>query len=273
MVVSLLPFPLLYLLSDLVFFLIYHIIGYRKKVVYYNLKLSFPEKQEHEIHAISKKFYKHLADLILESIKSFTISKKQILKRVHAPIRLDEELKNKQSVIYLLGHYGNWEWINLAGCLQDGHQIHTVYHQLSNPYFDKLFIKSRSRFGAKLSEMKKVARNLVQLRNETIATTLVADQNPKPEQAIWVDFLNRKTAFFAGPSRIAEKFGHQVYYINIKKLKRGYYEAIPTKLNHDQKNIVQSYAIQLEKNIKQAPEYWLWSHRRWKHKYEDFNEI
>lgn len=270
--ISLLPFPLLYLLADFLYFLMYYVVGYRKKVVYYNLKLSFPRQEEREIHQISTKYYKHLADLMVESVKGFTISEKQLTNRVTI---LDDVLKTEfdkgKSIILLLGHYGNWEWAGTSASIQTYHKMHIVYHELSNAHFDQLYKKTRSKFGAHLSEMKQVARNLIKLRNEKIATALVADQNPHPDSAVWVDFLHRKTAFFPGPEKIAQKFNQPVYYVHVTKIKRGYYQLLPVLIPDGEKNLIQEYASRLEKDILKKPEYWLWSHRRWKHKFEDYH--
>ena len=159
----------------------------------------------------------------------------------------------------------------MSASVQTYHDMHIVYHQLSHKQFDDLYKKTRSKFGAHLSEMKQVARNLVKLRKEKIATALVADQNPAPESAIWVDFLSRKTAFFPGPDKIASKFKQPAYYVHVTKPKRGHYQLLPILIPDDTENLIQEYASRLEKDIIEAPEYWLWSHRRWKHKFEDYN--
>ena len=278
MVISLLPFPLLYLLADFLFFMLYHVTGYRKRVVYYNLKLSFPDKQEYEIFKIRKQFYKHLSDLMLETIKGFTISKKQLLKRViieSEPMR--QAAEENRSILLLLGHYGNWEWGGQCASIAQRHQMHIVYHELSNGSFDKLFYRMRGRFGAHLSKMEEVFRRLIQLRSELIATCLVADQNPDPTTAYWGEFLNRKTAFFKGPAKIGRKLNNPIFYASMQKVKRGYYTLVPTLISYNPQEeteevILDEYIRRLEEDINHKPEFWLWSHRRWKHKYEDHHE-
>jgi Kdo2-lipid IVA lauroyltransferase/acyltransferase len=268
----------LYLLSNFLYVLLYHVIGYRKKVVYHNLKLSFPEWSEAKIHKTSKAFYSHLADLIVESVKSFSISEEEILQR--ATVTNDfitREFGENKSVILLLGHIGNWEWVGLGASAFLPFKIHIVYHQLSNPDFDKLMYNTRSRFGAYLSRMEDTLRSMVKQRSEIVATCLVADQNPSPENAYWIDFLNRKTAFFRGPFKLAHKFKQPCYYASIKKVSRGKYHSELVLLGDKDQELTEDelmhrYVELLEKDIREHPEFWLWSHRRWKHKYEDYAE-
>lgn len=268
----------LYLLSDFLYVIIYCVFGYRKKIVYHNLKLSFPEKSEREIFSIRKQYYHYLADLIVETVKCFSISKKEILKRLDFP--KDFTRKNNlegKSFILLLGHMGNWEWAGLTYSAYGEYKMHIVYHQLSNKKFDELMYKMRSKFGAHLSKMEDTLRGMLALKNQATVTCLVADQNPSPKNAYWTNFLNRKTAFFKGPFKLAQKFNQPIIYINIKRVSRGKYLAEPTLVSYDSKSasedeILEKFVRLLEKNIQDTPPYWLWSHRRWKHKYEDYHE-
>jgi len=276
LLVSLLPFKLLYLLSDFFYFLIYKVIGYRKQVVYYNLKRSFPDYQEREIFKIRKDFYHHLCDIFLESIKSATISKKQMLKRskVVNENLLFEKYKD-QSVIFMLGHYCNWEWAGQLASIHFDHKIHIIYHELSNPEFDRFFYKMRSKFGAHLSTMKNAFREMIRLKNQASATCLVADQNPSPHTAFWTKFLSQDTPFFRGPAKLGQKLDYPIFYISSEKNKRGYYTFEPKLVFENPKEvseemIIKKYTELLEADIKEQPAYWLWSHRRWKHKYEDY---
>ena len=272
---SLMPLSVFYVFSDGIYVLLYHIVGYRKKVVYHNLKLSFPEKSEHEITLIQKEFYTHLADLFVEIIKSFSISREEITERLDVSNYIYEEFGENIPAISLLGHTGNWEWAGLGGCVIQPFKLHIVYHQLSNPEFDKLMYKTRSRFGAELSKMEDTLRSMIRLRNVPHTTCLVADQNPPPENAYWIDFLNRKTAFFRGPFKLAHKFKQPCYYLGMEKVKRGYYKMKPVLITSKDREmtedeLMEAYVRALENDIKANPAYWLWSHRRWKHKYEDY---
>lgn len=272
--ISLLPFWVLYRVSDLFFVIIYYVLGYRKKVVLDNLRNSFPEKSEQELKKIAFDFYRYLCDLFLETFKTLTISKKQML----AHCKMNEETqklfdsyhKQQRSIILVMGHFGNWEW---AGNVVDSskHQLYVIYHQLSNKYFNQLVIKMRTRFGTKLIEMKSTLRDMVTNRKEVTATAFIADQTPFPESAYWTTFLNQDTPVFTGTEKIASKFNYPVIYISIKRIKRGYYEIFGELLFENPKEtkegeISEAHTRRLEKDIIAQPEIWLWSHRRWKHK-------
>jgi Kdo2-lipid IVA lauroyltransferase/acyltransferase len=266
----------LYWISNALYFLLFYIIGYRKKVVYFNLKLSFPEKSEYELTIIQKEFFRHLADLIVESVKSFSISKEEILSRVKLPTDfISNDFGEDRSIILLLGHMGNWEWAGLGASAITPFRMHIVYHQLSNPEFDSLMYNTRSKFGAELSKMEDTLRSMIRLKDRPTATCLVADQNPSPENAYWIDFLNRKTAFFRGPFKLAYKFKQPCYYVGIEKTKRGQYQLKPILISSKDREmtedeLMEAYVRSLEIDIKENPAYWLWSHRRWKHKHEDY---
>jgi Kdo2-lipid IVA lauroyltransferase/acyltransferase len=274
---SLLPMSVLYAVASFIKFLLLKVFKYRKKVVYYNLKLSFPTYSEQEIYLILNEFYTHLSELIVESIKSFSISTKELISRVDFPTDfVIREFGEDKSSIALLGHIGNWEWAGMAYSAKVNSMAHIVYHKLSDPQFDNLMKKTRSKNGAQLSSMEETLRTFVKNRNQIICTCLVADQNPNPEGAYWTDFLERKTAFFRGPAKLAQKFNMPVYYAEIVKPKKGYYKLTLELLIKDPKvatedEIIETYVKRLEKDIKSNPSLWLWSHRRWKHKYEDFN--
>ena len=273
--ISVLPFPLFYLLSDGVYFLLYKVIGYRKKVVYANLKNSFPEKSHEELKAIEKKFYKYLCDLFLETLKTLTISKEQAVKRCafnESTITIFKELhEQKKSCIVVMGHYGNWEWAGNSFSLINPQQLYVIYHPLSNKNFDKLMYNMRTRFGTKLYAMKDTMREMIRNRNEVNATAFIADQTPAPESAYWTTFLNQDTPVFWGTEKIAQKLNFPIVYVTVNRVKRGYYEVNSEYLVMEPKNtkegeISELHTRKLEKDIKAQPEIWLWSHRRWKHK-------
>lgn len=271
---SLLPFWLLYRVSDLFFVILYYVLGYRKKVVMENLRNSFPEKSEKEIKKIAFDFYRYLCDLFLETFKSLTVSKETMRVRCKmnegAQTLFDSYYTQQQSIILVMGHFGNWEW---AGNTFDSskHQLFVIYHQLSNTYFNQLVIKMRTRLGTKLIEMKSTLRDMVANRKSVTATAFIADQTPFPENAYWTTFLNQDTPVFAGTEKIASKFNYPVIYVSVKRMKRGYYEIFAELLFENPKQtkegeISEAHTRRLEKDIIAQPAIWLWSHRRWKHK-------
>ena len=272
---SVLPFPVLYFVSDIFYFLIYYVAGYRKKVVLQNLRNSFPQKTEHEIAIICKKFYHHFCDLFLETFKTLTISKQTMLqhcKMNEKAVALMTQLYNdKKSVIIVLGHFGNWEWGGNTFSLICQHQLYVIYHPLANVHFNRLMYNMRTRFGTKLIAMQDTFKAMLANKNEVNATAFIADQTPQPDHAYWTNFLNQPTPVFWGTERIARKLNYPVVYITVKKYKRGYYEcfaellsASPVKTNDCE--ISEKHTKKLEEDIFLQPEIWLWSHRRWKHK-------
>jgi KDO2-lipid IV(A) lauroyltransferase len=273
--ISILPFPLFYLVSDGIYLLLYRVIGYRKKVVYENLKNSFPEKTHEELKKIEKQFYHYLVDLFLETLKTLTISKEEAIKRCKLnpkAIALFNDLyAQKQSCILVMGHFGNWEWAGNTFSLINKQQLYVIYHPLTNKHFDKLMYDMRTRFGSKLYAMKDTMRGMISNRNEINATAFIADQTPSPENAYWTTFLNQDTPVFWGTEKIAQKLNYPVVYVTINRVKRGYYEVNAEILVNEPKNtkegeISELHTRKLEKDIKAQPEIWLWSHRRWKHK-------
>ena len=272
--ISLLPFWMMYRVSDLIFILLYYLLGYRKKVVMENLRNSFPEKSEAELKKIAIDFYRYLCDLFFETIKTLTASRKRML--MHCKMNeetqklFDSYYAQQKSVIIVMGHLGNWEW---AGAVFENsrHQLYVIYHQLSNPYFNTLVIKMRTRLGTRLIEMKSTLREMVSKRKEVCATAFIADQTPFPENAYWTTFLNQDTPVFTGTEKIAQKFNYPVIYVSIKRHKRGQYEVFGELLFDQPKDtqegeISEAHTRRLEHDIRQQPEVWLWSHRRWKHK-------
>ena len=275
---SLLPFWFLYLLSDVLYFVIYYLTGYRKKVVRENLRNSFPEKTDAERSAIERRFYSYLCDLMLETIKMLTISRKQLLKRM-MPVQngIDADIEaiiaNGRPIIGAVGHYGNWEMAALRFSMlyPDVARV-IVYKPLTNPVFDKLFKNMRERLGATLVAMKDILRKLVSLRNQQTFTLLVSDQTPIQESAqYFTQFLNQPTAIFMGVEKLAKSTDAVVVFCDIRCVKRGYYTFSFSLIEDQPKNaephaITNKHVAYLENMIKLAPQYWLWSHRRWKFK-------
>ncbi len=273
--ITLLPLRVLYLFSDLFYLVLYYLAGYRRKVVAVNLRNAFPEKSEAERKKIERRFYRHLADLFAETLKVTHMSPEQITKRfairdVHGFDRLYREGK---SVIALSSHYNNWEWFS-AVQLVTHFRILTIYKPLKNKYFDQFILNLRTKFGIWASPMQYILRDLLKFRNEKILTMsgFIADQAPPPdEHAYWTTFLNQETDFFRGAEKLAVKYDMPVIFVNINKIKRGYYEmAFEIITEHPGEEapdfITSRYAEMLEAVIREKPEYWLWSHRRWKHK-------
>jgi len=273
--ISILPFFLFYGLSDIVFFILYYLVGYRKKVVYQNLKNSFPEKSHAELKTIERRFFHYLVDLILETFKTLTISKKQAVRRCQFTpdtIALFNKLEEeKRACIIVMGHYGNWEWAGSSFSLVCRQQLYVIYHPLTNKYFDKLMYDMRTRFGTKLYAMKDTMREMISNRREVNVTAFIADQTPAPEGAYWTTFLNQDTPVFWGTEKIAQKLNTPVVYVSIKRPKRGHYVVHAEMLVEVPKDtregeISELHTRRLEKDIIDQPEIWLWSHRRWKHK-------
>jgi KDO2-lipid IV(A) lauroyltransferase len=275
--ISIWPFWLLYGLSSFFYLIVFYLVGYRKKVVIQNLKNSFPEKSEKEILNITKQFYKHFCDVIFETLKLYTISKENLKKRCtfsdEAVKTLNSFFDKDQSIIGVIGHMGNWEWAAILHQVYFKQLITGVYHPLTNKSFDAFMLKLRSRFGGNIVSMTALYKELLTLRQKNIPTTigLIADQTAPPESAYWTTFLNQDTPVFVGTEKLAKKFNYPVVYFPITKLKRGYYQMGAIVITNNPKDmpdgeISKLHTQALEKNIQQQPAFWLWSHRRWKHK-------
>jgi KDO2-lipid IV(A) lauroyltransferase len=273
--ISVLPFPILYLVSDLFYILMYHVIGYRRKVVMQNLRNSFPDKSEMELKKLEKKFYHYLCDLFLETFKTLTISPNKMAKHCYPTekaIAIFRKLadENRNSVI-VMGHYGNWEWGGNAFSFNCKQQLYVIYHPLANKYFNDLIIKMRKRFGTDLIKMKETFKDMYSKKEELNTTAFIADQTPSPEKAYWTTFLNQDTPVFQGVEKISQKLNYPVVYISIKRLDRGHYVVDADMLFENpqdtkENEILESFTRRLEADIIDQPEIWVWSHKRWKHK-------
>lgn len=268
---SLLPFSVLYLLSDFIFLILYKFPGYRKKVVLKNLKNSFPEKSGAEIEKIEKDFYHFLADLMVESVKLISSSRKQALKhfKIENMELLEGYFQQGKSIIAVSGHYGNWEMMNILA-LDVKYQTNVVYKPLTNKIFDDFWNKVRSEFGATLVPMSKVLRHIATNRKNLSITLLVSDQTPSsPDAQFYTNFLSQQTPVFTGVEKIARSTKYPVVFCDITVLKRGYYSCrfVPIAENPDdfaENEITIAHVRYLEAMIHRAPQYWLWSHNRWK---------
>ena len=272
--IALLPFPLLYLLSDFTCLLLFGLIGYRKEVVLTNLRKSFPEKNEAEIRAIAKRFYRWFCDLTLETLKTLTISPDAVRSRVNFPGAgvFRSFAEKKQSVIIVMGHYGNWELAGARFAVEpELHQLYVIYHPLQNPHFERLIVHMRTRLGNRLYAMQETFKGMVRDRQLLTATAFIADQTPSPERAYWTEFLNQDTPVFTGTGVIAKKLGYPVVYLSIQQSKRGHYEMhaevlVPDPKSMSENDINQLHTDRLQRDIRQKPDLWLWTHRRWKHR-------
>ncbi len=273
MLLGLIPFFLIYPFSDLMFWILYGIVGYRKKVVRDNLSQCFPNLQKKDLNRLVRLSYKNLTDVVVEGIKGFTMTRKQIQQRhkVLNPEIIDPYKAAGKSIITLPSHYGNWEWGSLSpGLFIRDFRIIAFYKPLTNPYADRFMRQNRSRTGTVLASIYKTTGTFESLRNEMTAYIMAADQSPSnSKNAIWVDFLGRKTAFLHGPEKHATRYNIPVFFVDIQRVKRGYFTLElsliaenPSELERGE--ITRRYARKLEEAIIKKPENWLWSHRRWK---------
>jgi KDO2-lipid IV(A) lauroyltransferase len=272
---SILPFWILYGIADVFYVLMYYVIGYRKKVVYENLKNSFPEKSHKELKKIERKFFRYLCDLFLETLKTLTISRNTAVRHCdfspEARDLFNKLYEEKRSFIIVMGHFGNWEWAGNTFSILQKQQMYVIYHPLTNKQFDKLMYNMRTRFGNKLYAMKDTMREMIKNRNEVNVTAFIADQTPSPEGAYWTTFLHQDTPVFWGTEKIAQKLNFPVVYVTVWRPKRGYYLTNAEMLVENPKDtkegeISELHTRKLERDIIAQPEIWLWSHRRWKHK-------
>lgn len=273
--ISILPFRIFYWFSDCVFFLVYHILSYRKKVVRKNLALALPHLNDTERKVIEKKFYQHMCDMFLEMIKTMNISPEEMDKRFTVTnIEVFKEYEEKgKSIILLASHYASWEWL-LSLTKRLSFRAIGVYKKIANPYFDKLVRQIRSKYGTELVETKKTIPLMAQNQRDGILSLygLASDQSPKMDRIFHSKtFMGIEVPVHTGGEMLAKKYDLSVLFIKVKKIKRGYYEStiVPICENpNDYANfeITEMYLKEVEKQILEAPEYYLWTHKRWKHK-------
>lgn len=272
-VLSYLPLKLLYVFSDVCFFFAYYLVRYRRRIITGNLKNSFPEKSPKEIRQISRKFYRHFIDLFFETIKIPRFTDNEIRERVHySNLQLLEKyyLQGK-SVVTLLGHYGNWEW-HVGFPLHSPHKSMAVYLPLSNSYFNDWMLKIRRTFNAELIPARETVKRVYRYQqdNELIHCAFLADQSPQIHHtSLWLDFLSQETPVYITSERIARRFNTPVVYMQMIKIKRGYYRVDIQEITDNpgslpENEITRIFFRLLEKQIMQTPEFWLWTHRRWK---------
>ncbi|MGV8138452.1 MAG: lysophospholipid acyltransferase family protein [Mangrovibacterium sp.] len=270
-----LPFWMIYIISDFLYVIIFHIVRYRRKVVYTNLKNSFPEKSKSEIDLIAHRYYRHFCDLILESIKGYRMSAKDISQRfkVNGIERTNAYAEQGKSIVLIGMHYNNWEWSALAQPFTR-HQLLVVFNPLrNNDPMENFLTEMREQYGSKTVPINHSARTAMQFNKAGKPTCLflAADQTPPRQSHFWTTFLHQETPFFEGPERIAIKTNQPVFLHHTRKTGRGKYEVdlielFPEPEKVEPNTILLTYVDMMEKIIREKPEYWLWSHRRWKHK-------
>lgn len=278
---SLLPLRILYCISDLLYLPVFHVVKYRRRIVWKNLTTSFPEKDRDEIHFIEKKFYHWFCDYFVETIKLLTISKKEMSRRMTFKNveALMQVLDNRQSCAIYLGHYCNWEWITSLPLLfnDDSIKFGHVYHSLENKKFDKFFLKLRGRMGSISIPMRGILRKMAEFRktDKKIIIGYISDQVPLWNNIhYWTNFLNHDTPVFTGAERIIRSNNNAAFYGDLKCTKRGHYECefrllTDTPEKYEEFGITEMYFRELEKTIQRAPQYWLWTHNRWKRTREE----
>ncbi|HDR89220.1 MAG TPA: hypothetical protein ENN63_06285 [Bacteroidetes bacterium] len=276
--ISYLPMPVLYLISSLLSPLMEHVIRYRRKTVDRNLHNAFPDKSLSERRQIRKRFYRHFTDLMIETLKALHWDSRKIMRRMSFRNEelLHELVKNGQPVLVASGHVGNWEWMNAYNRLGSV-PIHPVYKYFADPVFDRLLYRSRSRLGAQPVPMKKTFRVVKEYQEEGKPGIFcfLADQCPlQHETEYWTQFLNQDTAVYLGIEKLSRRFGLPVVFMAIRKTKRGHYEVEFSKITGPAEqtpplHITETHVRMLESLILENPQYWMWSHRRWKHSQAD----
>lgn len=273
--ISYLPFRLLYLFSDVVYFLVYRIIGYRKKTVRENIALALPHLSEKERLEIEKKSYKHLCDMFLEMIKTMTISVKEIEKRfVFTNIEVIQSLeKENKSIALMCAHYASYEWV-ISMNSKVSNEGFAIYKKINNPYFDNLVKKIRSRFKAYLITTKET-RSVVENNEKNGIKGIygfASDQSPQVKpKTYWSKFMGIEVPVYVGAELLAKQYNFNVVFLKVKKVKRGYYEANFELLSDDvtkvpNYEITDTFMKKVEQQILEAPEFYLWTHKRWKHR-------
>ena len=270
--IGLVPFPLLYLFSDFARFILQYVTGYRKKVIFSNLKSCFPQLTEKELKVITGSVYKNLSDVLAEGIKGFSMFPRTVKKRhfINNPELIEPWLAQGRSVIALPAHFNNFEWGSMSPGLFTQHPIIAFYKPLSNKYINRFMQWSRSKFGTTLASIYETS--LVFERNSQIPSVYImaADQSPSnASKSYWVTFLGRETAFLHGPEKYARMHNYPVVYVDVKRVKRGYYTLDVVELAENPASLPEGevtlrYAKKLEEAIRKNPGSWLWSHKRWK---------
>lgn len=274
--VSLLPFYILYGISDFACFIMYRVAGYRKKIVLDNLRIAFPEKTEQERKQIAKAFYHNLVDTFIETIKLLSISEKEFNKRAVADMNEIDELAAKGvNIQFQSGHQMNWEYVNWAFAKKMKIPFIGIYMQIGNKSLDRLFYRQRAKFGTVLVSAGEFRSRMHKIFNQQYSLALAADQNPwNPQNAYWLNFFSKPAPFVTGPDTGARKNKTALVFVKFIKLKRGHYQFKSTVITEDASNmkpgeVTLKYRDFLEETIREHPDNYLWSHRRWKLDYKE----
>ena len=274
---ALLPFPLLYGVSDLLCWLMHYVIRYRRRVVRTNLRNSFPDKSVAELRQIENDFYHYICDYMLEEVKLLRISFDELTRRMQYENKecYLQMVERHGGIVLLIPHYANFEWIIGMGAIMNPGDIPVqVYKPLHNPFLDQMFRRIRARFGGYNVPKHNTARELIRLRRDgkRMAIGLITDQSPNRSEAhYWTPFLHQDTVFMDGAERIAKLMDFPVFYCELKRLRRGYCRVSFDLLTETPRQtadgeITELFARRLEQTIRRDPPYWFWSHKRWKRK-------
>lgn len=272
--ISRLPFPLLYVLSDVLYFILYHLLGYRRKVVRANLKLVFPDWNEKQVKSTEKAFYRHLCDMFLEMIKTMGLREKDLVERfVFTNLEVIQKYeKAGKSVMAMFPHYASWEWVPALNIhLQS--KGYAVYQPINNRYFDKLVRDIRAKFGVTLITTKETPKTIALNTREGITSSygILSDQSPMLIRTRhWGNFMGIEVPMHIGAEGLCKRYDIPAVYLKVEKVKRGYYQASFIVLSEDPKSvpnyeITEAFFKETERAIREAPEYYFWTHRRWKH--------
>lgn len=274
-VISKLPFRLLYMFSDLVFFILFYLIRYRRKTVRKNLKIALPNLSDSEHSRIEKEFYRHMCDMFLEMIKTLGITESEMRKRfTFTNIEVIHEFEKKgKSIILMCAHYASWEWMIIIGKLINIKGF-GIYKKIKNPYFDKLVRDIRSKFDATLIDTKSTVKQVTENQKNGVQGiyAFISDQTPRPQKThYWESFMGKVVPIHTGGEMLAKKLDMNVIYLKVEKLKRGHYQGTFIPLAENVREIpdyeiTHDFLKEVEKQIHQKPEYYFWTHKRWKHK-------
>ena len=274
-VISILPMRALYVISDMSYLFLYYIIGYRKKVVRNNLELCFPKKNKRELRDLEKKSFRHFTDVFMEFVKSFSITEKELSQRLTLtnPEILDKYFDANKSVVFISGHYANWEWVPFIVESRLNYHLNVVYKKLANKHFDKLVRRTRKKFGVSVFSTNdfypEILRNIK--NNKIGAYGFIADQSPKWNKVkYWGNFMDIEIPVITGPESIAKKLDLPVFYFKTERVRRGVYECSFVLLEENPKHaapfeLTDKSTKELEKQIRKAPEFYFWTHKRFKH--------
>lgn len=273
---SKLPLGVLYLVSDILFPLIYSVVRYRRKVVRKNLVGSFPDKSLSEIRKIERKFYRYFCDIMMETVRQLSITEPEMRRRMvftNEEVMM-EQLRKGRSALLMTGHYCNWEWgLSISYYTPEGTAVYPVYQRLNNPDFNRYMLQIREHLGGYCVEKEELVRRMYRMRNEGVIGIfgMISDQSPMKKFIRYrMNFLHQDTPVFLGTEQLARKYNYPVFYLDIERRKRGYYECkvVPVSLEPSttsEHEITNRFMSMLETSIRRQPEFWLWTHNRWKH--------